>query len=233
MITCPDCQHQNFDLATYCEACQAPLLAITPCPNCGESTQANARFCGKCGFRLQPVLVDHPELEALAPQPEFPSALASRPRASEEANPPDEQFDQRGTAVQAPVPPPATFAPVASGVGSLETQLQQQTAHLLHVQSNTAIALPQQLAVIHIGKPNDQIPPDIDVAGFPHSEVVSRIHADIRAEADTYFVEDVGSANGTYVNHTLLPAGNRHRLRHGDRIALGKGDLVTFLFQLH
>ncbi|HBE32086.1 MAG TPA: phosphopeptide-binding protein, partial [Cyanobacteria bacterium UBA11368] len=47
-----------------------------------------------------------------------------------------------------------------------------------------------------------------------------------------YYIEDVGSANGTYINHTPLPTGNRHRLRPGDRISLGKGDLVTFLFQV-
>lgn len=58
------------------------------------------------------------------------------------------------------------------------------------------------------------------------------VHSDIRLEGDTYFI-DIDNANGTYINHTVLPTGNRHRLRHGDRIALGKGDLVTFLFQLH
>ena len=112
------------------------------------------------------------------------------------------------------------------------TQLQIQTANLLHLQSSTTIELPLDLNVVHIGKPNGHIPPDIDVAGFPDSEVVSRVHADIRIEGDTYYVEDVGSSNGTYVNHTPLVRGNRHKLRPGDRIALGKGDLVTFIFQI-
>ena len=58
--------------------------------------------------------------------------------------------------------------------------------------------------MVHLGKPNGQIPPDIDVAGFPDSEVVSRVHADIRIEGDAYYVEDTGSSNGTYVNHTPL-----------------------------
>jgi pSer/pThr/pTyr-binding forkhead associated (FHA) protein len=109
--------------------------------------------------------------------------------------------------------------------------LQVQSVQLLHIQTNTQIELPSNLSVIHMGKPNDQIPPDIDVSGFPNSEIVSRVHADIRVEGDSYFIEDVGSSNGTYVNHTPLPRGNRHRLRTGDRISLGKGDQVTFLFQ--
>jgi pSer/pThr/pTyr-binding forkhead associated (FHA) protein len=100
------------------------------------------------------------------------------------------------------------------------------------VQTNTLLELPAQLNVIHIGKPNDQIPPDVDVSGFPDSDVVSRIHADIRIEAGIYYIEDLSSSNGTYVNHNPLPPGDRHRLRTGDRIALGKGDKVTFLFQM-
>jgi hypothetical protein len=113
-----------------------------------------------------------------------------------------------------------------------KTQLQQVVARLFHVQASQEIELPQHLSVIHIGKPNDRIPPDIDVSGFANSEIVSRIHADIRIEGDSCYIEDVGSSNGTYINNLPLLPGNRHRLRPGDRISLGKGDLVTFLFQL-
>jgi pSer/pThr/pTyr-binding forkhead associated (FHA) protein len=105
-------------------------------------------------------------------------------------------------------------------------------ARLVHVQTDAQIELSPTLSVIHIGKPNDRIPPDVDVSGFPNSEIVSRVHADIRVEGDAYYIEDVGSSNGTYINNLPLLPGNRHRLRPGDRISMGKGDLVTFLFQL-
>ena len=82
-----------------------------------------------------------------------------------------------------------------------------------------------------MGKPNDLVAPDIDVSSFPCAEVVSRVHANIRVEGENYYIEDVGSANGTYINHNVLAKGNRHLLCVGDRIGLGKGDLVTFLFQ--
>jgi pSer/pThr/pTyr-binding forkhead associated (FHA) protein len=117
-------------------------------------------------------------------------------------------------------------------LGVAATRLQIQVASLFHLQTNTKIELPAHLTVIHLGKPNDYVPPDIDVSGFPDSEIVSRVHADIRVDGDGFFIEDTGSSNGTYVNHTPLPQGNRHRLRTGDRIALGKGDKVTFLFQV-
>lgn len=165
--------------------------------------------------------VPEPEENATSPpNPEpisqIPATIVSQPSTSGNVTPPASS---------------ASSAPPTSG-GSSQTQLQVQSAQLLHLQTNTPIELPQNLSVIHIGKTNEQIPPDIDVGGFPNSEIVSRIHADIRVEGDTYYIEDVGSSNGTYINHTPLSKGNRHRLRPGDRIALGKGDQVTFLFQM-
>jgi hypothetical protein len=47
-----------------------------------------------------------------------------------------------------------------------------QLPKLLHVQTNTYIDLPLNLSVIHIGKPNDRIPPDIDVSNLPDSIVL-------------------------------------------------------------
>jgi predicted component of type VI protein secretion system len=127
---------------------------------------------------------------------------------------------------------PANTPVIASAPANAKTQLQQFSASLLHVQTNLNIEIPAHLPVVHIGKPNTIIPPDIDVSGFPDSDIVSRIHADIRAEGGAYYFEDTGSSNGTYVNNLPLPAGNRHKLRAGDRISLGKGDKVSFVFQL-
>ena len=120
---------------------------------------------------------------------------------------------------------------VETVVMPVNTQQQISTHQLLHVQTNTIVEIPPHLAVVHLGKPNDQVSPDIDVSAFACAEVVSRIHANIRVEGDSYYIEDVGSANGTYINHNVLAKGNRHLLRTGDRIGLGKGDLVTFIFQ--
>ncbi len=120
--------------------------------------------------------------------------------------------------VPTPEPPPAIEQPLVS-------------RQLLHLQTNTILEILPHLQVIHVGKPNETIAPDIDVSSFPCAEVVSRIHANIQVEDDLYYIEDAGSANGTYINHNVLAKGNRHLLRDGDRIGLGKGDLVTFIFQ--
>lgn len=266
MIVCPNCNHQNPDGATQCEACYTPLPATTSCPNCGATVQADASFCGQCGFNLSvntplvggmtsppPPLPDVPDLvppdplieiepigsSTPAPDSSLPATVVNKPSSSEveTTNPPAAATvpPPVPTIASQPEPPqPASSSPLPPPVaspGSARTQLQIQSVSLWHVQTNTKIELPSNLSVIHMGKPNDQIPPDIDVSGFPNSEIVSRVHADIRVEGDAYYIEDIGSSNGTYINHTPLPRGNRHRLRPGDRISLGKGDLMTFLFQ--
>ena len=237
MIVCPNCNHQNPDGAVQCEACYTPLPATTQCPNCGTTVQADASFCGQCGFNLK------------TPEPESQVATAVSSPVSEsdpdrlpdlfaieplvlpdplvEPPPPTSPEEPVAESMLTPPVPIAESTPVSS-----TTQLQNQSGRLLHLQTNVVIELPQGLPVVHIGKPNDRIPPDIDVSGFPNSEIVSRIHADIRADGDAYYIEDVGSSNGTYINNVPLLLGNRHRLRPGDRIALGKGDKVSFLFQM-
>jgi hypothetical protein len=162
--------------------------------------------------------------QGMSPPPTMQPAPPSPPMATAQPTPPPEPV----MPPQAPLPPPVATPPATAA----RTQLQQVTARLFHIQSNRDIELPQNLSVVHIGKANDRIPPDIDVSGFPNSEIVSRIHADIRIEGDAHYIEDVGSSNGTYINNLPLSPGNRHRLRPGDRISLGKGDMVTFLFQL-
>jgi ribosomal protein L40E len=244
MIVCPNCNHQNPEGAKTCEACLTPLPETTNCPNCGATVQTDATFCGQCGYSLQPS-TGEPEGEAQASTPDLPATEVSTPaEASNEeasASPPAAQPDpapevspssESESSIPSTPTPVAAPQPAPTSSPSSTTQLQVQTARLVHVQTNTTLELPQHLDVIHLGKPNDMIPPDIDVSGFPNSEIVSRIHADIRVEADAFYIEDVGSSNGTYINNLPLPKGNRHRLRPGDRIALGKGDMMTFLFQL-
>jgi adenylate cyclase len=53
---------------------------------------------------------------------------------------------------------------------------------------------------------------------------VSRQHATIRFEAPNFWLVDLGSANGTFVNGTAVTAARA--LRHGDRLQFGKAVLV-------
>ncbi len=66
--------------------------------------------------------------------------------------------------------------------------------------------------------------PDSDI--FLDDITVSRRHAEFRRDAQRFWIHDVGSLNGTYVN------GNRaddQLLETGDEVQVGKFKLVAFL----
>ena len=222
MIVCPNCSHQNPEGATQCEACYTALPSLATCPSCGQSVLSDATFCGHCGFNLNPEIAAN--LGEVSPAAEL-SLDASQIPPTIQSMPPDLDNSENLAESKA-------STPVAPSSPPLATTIQTQIAHFLHEQTNTILEIPQNLSVIHIGKPNEKIPPDLDVSAFPNSEIVSRVHADVRVEGGKFYIEDLGSANGTYINYTPLLPGNRHLLRPGDRIALGKEDKVTFLFQL-
>lgn len=241
MTTCPNCSHSNPSGATQCEACFTPLPATTSCPSCGATIQMDAVFCGQCGTNTKAAIANEPVVPTTPPpatESTLPPTIIAGSVPAATPIPATEIPVVAAPVVQTPPLIPATEpipeTPVVQAATTAtpasSTQLQVQRYQLNHIQSGTIIDIPS-LDVVHIGKPNEQVPPDIDVSGFPCSEVVSRIHADIRVDGDSLYLEDIGSANGTYINHNLLPKGNRHLLRAGDRISLGKGDLVTFLFQ--
>jgi ribosomal protein L40E len=257
MSICPNCNHSNPAGATQCEACFTPLPATASCPSCGATVQLEATFCGQCGTSLkssvgQGAIAVSPNIESALP-PTIIAGAAVTPAVALEPEPFMGEFiPEPSSGGNMPVVEPLASGSLVTPTSTSEliaepellsaplmgaglaaaavTQLQQQGFQLTHIQSGTIIDIPNNVNVLHMGKPNDQIPPDIDVSGFPCAEVVSRIHADLRIEDDSVYVEDTGSSNGTYVNHNVLPKGNRHLLRVGDRISLGKGDLVTFLF---
>ncbi|MDF5708103.1 MAG: FHA domain-containing protein [Nostoc sp. S4] len=111
------------------------------------------------------------------------------------------------------------------------SQPPEPTLELFHLQTNTSLRFPANLSLICIGKPNDQKPPDIDVSGLPDSDVASRIHAQIWINNDEYHISDLGSSNGTYVNGRKLQPQVFCPLHSGDRVSLGQGDKISFMFR--
>jgi pSer/pThr/pTyr-binding forkhead associated (FHA) protein len=80
----------------------------------------------------------------------------------------------------------------------------------------------------HIGRwdADSGIFPDVDLDQDDPEAKVSRRHARIMNQNGQFFIEDLGSTNGTFVNRgrRLLP-GHRQPLQSGDEIIVGK----TFL----
>lgn len=102
---------------------------------------------------------------------------------------------------------------------------------LFHLQSYTSFDLSPDRSVIRIGRVNEEFIPEINLSKITHADVVSRIHAAIRVQGNTYYLEDLGSANGTFLNNAPLEANKIYPLRLGDRIDLCRENKVTFIFQ--
>ncbi|MBN1562621.1 MAG: FHA domain-containing protein [Anaerolineae bacterium] len=91
----------------------------------------------------------------------------------------------------------------------------------LHVEQTDTMILGRQV-------PNEAAP-EIDLTIYnAYAMGVSRRHALIRSSPDGYTIEDLGSANGTWVNENRLPPHKPHALGSGDQIRIGH--LVLFVY---
>src|SRR6266542_753220 len=78
--------------------------------------------------------------------------------------------------------------------------------------------------------PHSNIFPEIDLSRFDPETKVSRRHARIWVEGDTFLVEDLGSVNGTVINDSVRLAPRQPRvLDSGDKIRLGETTLHFLL----
>jgi FHA domain/Double zinc ribbon len=185
------------------------LNMMITCPTCHNSNPTSSRFCDECGTSLaQPV--------------------------SSEAEPP--------AYVPPPVERPVSSGNVTSvGVPAMEVGLQEdpasgngpvgKAAHAtLMIERGggpgTEFRLTNDESTIGRWDADNGVFPDIDLDAFDEDAKVSRRHARIRRNNGSYFIEDLGSTNGTYVNRgrRLLP-GNAQILSDGDEVIVGK----TFL----
>jgi hypothetical protein len=73
----------------------------------------------------------------------------------------------------------------------------------------------------------DQQPVDIDLQPQEPEDRVwsSRQHAAITCEGRSMVIEDLNTANGTYVNRAIVPPGTKRSLKAGDVIQIGEVQL--------
>jgi pSer/pThr/pTyr-binding forkhead associated (FHA) protein len=98
-----------------------------------------------------------------------------------------------------------------------------------------AADLTHAVLLYRAGPPQDfRLPQGDAVLGFGGEstvrvsmEGVSRAHAKITFDGKDYWIEDVGSSNGTFLNG--IPVGRRERLRHLDVLALGRFTELIFV----
>jgi hypothetical protein len=141
-----------------------------------------------------------------------PSPATPEPAAAAPEPPP--------AAEGAPEPPPAAEAPPAPPQG-----------RLLPKPRGAEIPLPEK-AEIRLGRFDSvtKTEPDVDLAPFDKKRLTSRRHAKILREEGRLFVfEEIGTANGTFVNGKKIATGVKVEIGDGDELRFGG---VTFVLRL-
>ncbi|HYE13625.1 MAG TPA: FHA domain-containing protein [Pyrinomonadaceae bacterium] len=194
------------------------------CERCHTENLDGAQYCDECGAVL-----------SVASAPPLPSPAQDGGGAAASAS---------GVAGPQPAPPAPAFSPARTSLSSRQQQSLPRAAEgksgalggeggphaKLVIHRGRSVGKEFMLSddESHIGRwdADGGIFPDVDLDADDPEAKVSRRHARITRRAGQYFIEDLGSTNGTFVNRgrRLLP-GDRQQLRDGDEVIVGK----TFL----
>jgi hypothetical protein len=182
------------------------------CQACGNQNADASRYCNECGVKL-----DEKPPAAQEQQAGLRSNDASRNFVSAQVTsigiPP---------LVETPAVPPAIASDIDRGSGREHAKLVIERGEA----ADTEFMLTVEESTIGRWDADNGIFPDVDLDAFDPDAKVSRRHARILRRERAYFIEDLGSTNGTFVNRgrRLLP-GAPQVLSEGDEIIVGK----TFL----
>lgn len=177
----------------------APAAAIKDCPNCGEDAAPDALFCESCGY-------------------DFTTGTMPRATTPDAATPakPD----------PAPVPPPVKVEWVVERWVDPDWYTAQQADDPCP-SPGLPVVVPLTAKSVLVGRPSKSrnITPDVDCGD---DSGVSRRQAQLTTDGQRWWVEDLQSANGTYVGPasgplptTPVPPGQRQELQDDDRIYVG------------
>lgn len=187
------------------------------CSTCQTANLDTSRFCDECGSRLT--------------------------AAQGSDSPPPPAYVPPGGSVSVPRPVSSTSVDIPSAVFAFENnehipaavEYPSGIAHSVLViergdAQGTEFRLVNDESTIGRWDADNGVFPEVDLDAFDSDAKVSRRHARIKRANGSYYIEDLGSTNGTYVNRgrRLLP-GNTELLNDGDEVIVGK----TFLrFQI-
>jgi hypothetical protein len=211
MITCERCQTENVDGAQYCDECGLLL------------TKADART---------PILQMLNKPSTLAGEAEPPDIVSPDAPTRHDGNKDVDAaasvaISEAATAVRTSIAARAT--PAAAAARAAGSGAHNAHATLVINRGRSAgkeFLVHEDEAYIGRWDADSGIFPDVDLDSDDPEAKVSRRHARITRRGEQYYIEDLGSTNGTFINRgrRLLP-GDRQPLNDGDEIIIGK----TFL----
>lgn len=182
--------------------------SMITCERCKTENLDGSQYCDECGAPLKPNPRSTPS--------GFGSAIEGNGRKASSASPQQPEF-----ATSQPVPVFRVSSPL--------DPLTKPHAWLVIERGRAAgkkFMLSEAESQIGRWDADGGVFPDVDLDSDDPEAKVSRRHARVTLRNGEYFVDDLGSTNGTFLNRgkRLLP-GQPQPLREGDEIIVGK----TFL----
>jgi pSer/pThr/pTyr-binding forkhead associated (FHA) protein len=121
-----------------------------------------------------------------------------------------------------PAPKPAAPLPVSGSQINLHII---RTGQILPLEGRTDFTIGR----ISEGQ---SILPDIDLSPYDaYSQGVSRLHATLKIRDSLFYIEDLGSSNGTRINNEKIQPLSDHLIHNGDVIALGRFKVQALIRQ--
>ena len=235
-ITCPQCGHENQIGSLYCDECGEELKMSTSSSEEDETSFSEESFAEASSSEAA---FDEEQDETSLPQEE--DTIESESTETEEFESVSTEMEETeqspsslpvGAATRLELDEPP-IEKIVSPATTLELP-ELPTAVLTNQETGEKFTLPSGEQTIYIGRLNDEFPIQVDLSGLPNSDLISRVHAAIHLENEVYYLEDAGSANGTWLNETKIEPGIRFRqqLNPGDTIAFGRNQTVKLTFDL-
>lgn len=223
MVKCPFCHYDNEDGALFCEQCKSDLAGVEPTVAAAEIIETvpvvsvpegapiiEAAIVGDVAVAEAVPIIESPPIQAAPVGAVETIPLASEVMPSAETAPATEP----APAAAAP-PAPAPAAPAA-----LPAEAQPRLVVLRGLKRN--VEYPLYEGHNFIGRA-DEKPVDIDLDDQEPPDRVwsSRQHALVSYEGGKLVIEDLNSANGTFVNRVRIYPGQKRELAVGDVLQVG------------
>lgn len=228
----------------YCDVCgipieaapsPAPAAAASPtpgggggrtCPNCATPNLADALFCEACGYDFTTDTMPRP-LDPPTPAP--PSPVSEAPEAATPLTAPAQDGAEATTAAPSAPPsisPTVDFDWVAEvWIDPAWYEAQESPDSLPSPGLPEVVPLRATSSLIGRVSRSRNIHPEIDCGG---DSGVSRRQTQLTTDGSRWWVEDLESANGTFVGPASgalptdpIPVGGKHELASDDRVYVG------------
>lgn len=226
-MNCYKCKHPNLHGSNFCEKCGADLKAPPPPKVVPVRPYYSGYGSGPADYNPSPYRGTAPK-PTPAPRPTPSGANYSPPPPAPPVTPPspppqpvEKVRERRRDPIVSAPQEPVSMAPSARREPLPFARLSASTGQefLLRYDSN----------LVGRASLGEGIEPQVDLSMVDVNGTVSRRHARVGKDDSAFFVEDLGSSNGTRLNGQVLRAGMQAPLSSGDQLIFGD---IIFTFHL-